>query len=192
MSIRDNTNAYGSMSKLLHWGIALLIISSIAFVELHEFFPKGSSTRSGLMILHIQIGMLLFGLTALRLAWHRSNPKPAIAPEPKVWEDWLARLMHVALYGAMLALPVLGVLMLQAGDRTVALFGMPLPVFLAKNKELGDVLKESHEVIGNLIIVLVGLHVAAAFWHHLIKQDNTLLRMLPDALSRLLGRATRA
>ncbi|MCF8178703.1 MAG: cytochrome b [Sulfuritalea sp.] len=189
MSIRNNGNAYGSMSKLFHWGITLLIVATIAFVELHELFPKGSSTRSGLMILHIQIGLMLFGLTALRLAWRSANPGPAIVPEPKPWEGMLAKLMHVALYGAIVALPILGFAMLQSAGKPVALLGMPLPILLAENKDLADVLKEAHEVIGNLLMVLVGFHVAAAIWHHLIKQDNTLLRMLPEALSRLRNRA---
>lgn len=179
MPLKNDSNRYGAVSRAMHWAIAVLVIAVIAFVELHELFPKGSSPRSGLMFLHIQIGLLLFGLTWLRMAWSSINPAPAITPAPLAWESRLATLMHAALYATMLALPVLGVAMGQAGGKTVAFLGMPLPVFLAENKDLAHTLKEAHEVIGNLAIGLIGIHAAAAVWHHTIRKDNTLLRMLP-------------
>ena len=183
MTLKNDSRRYGAVSRALHWGIAALVIGIIAFVELHEFFPKDSSERKGLMMLHIQIGMLLFGLTALRLAWRAANPPPAIAPAPQAWEARLATLMHVALYASMLALPVLGVAMAQAGGKPLAFLGTPLPVFLAENKALGKMLKEAHEVVGNIAIGLIAFHAVAAFWHHFVKGDNTLARMLPDWLA---------
>jgi cytochrome b561 len=179
MFMRNDGNHYGAVSKILHWGIAVLIIASIAFVEMHELYPKGSPTRSGLMTLHIQIGLLLFGLTALRLAWRAGNPPPAITPAPQAWEAAAASLMHIALYAAVLALPLLGVAMGQAGGKTVAFLGTPLPVFLAENKDLAHALKEAHELIGNVVIALVALHATASIWHHFMRKDNTLLRMMP-------------
>lgn len=179
MYMRNDGNHYGAVSKILHWGIAVLIIAAIAFVEMHELYPKGSPTRSGLMTLHIQIGLLLFGLTALRLVWRAGNPPPAITPAPQAWEAAAARLMHIALYAAVLALPILGVAMGQAGGKAVAFLGTPLPVFLAENKDLAHTLKEAHELIGNVVIALIALHATASVWHHFMRKDNTLLRMMP-------------
>lgn len=188
MSLKNDPCRYGAVSRALHWGIAALAIAAILFVEIHEAFPKGTEPRKALMVLHIQIGMLLFGLTALRMAWRAANPPPAITPAPQAWEARLATVMHVALYATMLALPVLGVAMGQAGGKTVAFLGMPLPVFLAEDKALGKMLKEAHEVIGNVAIGLIAFHAAAAAWHHFIKRDDTLTRMLPEWLAARLAR----
>ncbi|MBZ0132879.1 MAG: cytochrome b [Rhodocyclaceae bacterium] len=190
MSLKNNANSYGAVSRALHWGIAILAIAAIAFVEIHEIFPKGSEPREGAKLLHVQLGMLVFGLTWLRLAWRAANPPPAITPAPQAWEARLATLMHVALYASMLALPVLGVAMGQASGKTVAFLGSPLPVFLAENKALGKTLKEAHELIGNLAIGLIAFHALAALWHHYFKRDDTLARMLPAWLAlRLRVRA---
>ena len=85
MTLKNDSRRYGAVSRALHWGIAALVIGIIAFVELHEFFPKDSSERKGLMMLHIQIGMLLFGLTALRLAWRAANPPRRRRPGKPAW-----------------------------------------------------------------------------------------------------------
>ncbi|BBO21118.1 MAG: cytochrome b [Burkholderiales bacterium] len=190
MPLKNDSKRYGSMSRALHWAIALFTIAAIVFVELHGLFPKGSEPREAVKFLHIQLGLLVFGLTWLRLAWRSANPPPAITPPPQAWEARLATLMHVALYAAMLALPVLGVAMAQAGGKPLAFLGVPLPVFLGEDKALGKALKEAHELIGNVAIGLIALHALAAFWHHFVKRDDTLARMLPEWLAGM-GQARR-
>lgn len=186
MSIRNDNHRYGAVSRALHWGIALIAIAAIVFVEIHSLFPKGSEPRKAVVAVHIQLGLLLFGLTWLRLAWRAANPPPAIVPVPRDWEARLATVMHVALYAVMIALPVLGVAMGQASGKEVAFLGMPLPVFMAEDKPLGKMLKEAHEVIGNVAIGLIAVHAAAAVWHHFVKRDDTLARMLPAWLAAAL------
>ena len=41
-----------------------------------------------------------------------------------------------------------------------------------------EVVEELHESLGEIFYWVIGLHVAAALWHHLVKRDNTLRRML--------------
>jgi cytochrome b561 len=87
MTLKNSSRRYGAASRALHWGIAALVIGIIVFIELHGFFPKDSTGRKGLTMLHIQFGMLLFGLTALRLAWRAANPLAFLGtPLP----EWLA------------------------------------------------------------------------------------------------------
>ncbi|HEY8327046.1 MAG TPA: cytochrome b/b6 domain-containing protein, partial [Rhodanobacter sp.] len=42
-----------------------------------------------------------------------------------------------------------------------------------------DVIKPIHELGATLGYLLVGLHAAAALFHHYIQRDDTLRRMLP-------------
>jgi len=87
--------------------------------------------------------------------------------------------MHVALYGLLLVLPLLGWLTLSAKGRPVPFFGLELPALLAPDKALGKSLEDVHEFIGQLGYWLIGLHAAAALVHHYLVHDDTLRRMWP-------------
>lgn len=56
---------------------------------------------------------------------------------------------------------------------------MPVAVENTENSIMQHDLKEIHELIANTGYFIVGLHAAAAIFHHYIMRDNTLLRMLP-------------
>lgn len=175
----DNTPShYSATSRLYHWGMAVLIIGAIVAVELHEFFPKGDPVRGALVNAHKQAGLLVFLLVWLRLSWNLRHPAPAIVPEPAPIVAFMAKAGHGALYLCMIALPALGFVMSQMGERPLSLFGLPLPTLFGPDKAMAGVLKEGHEVVGNFMIFLIAAHAAAAIWHHVKLKDNTLLRML--------------
>jgi cytochrome b561 len=91
----------------------------------------------------------------------------------------IGRLTHLTLYGAMLAMPLLGWLMTSAGGHPIPFFGLSLPPLIGENKELGRTLEDVHEFIGNALYYVIGLHAVAALAHHYAVRDNTLLRMMP-------------
>lgn len=181
---------YNGIAQALHWLIALAVIAAIVFIELHGQFPKGSEPRELVKHIHFQLGLAAFLLVWLRLAWRAGRTPPPITPPPRGWENALAAVMHVALYLALIALPILGFASLQAKGDTVVFLGIELPQLLAKNPELGKTLKQGHERIGSIVIWLIVLHVVATAWHHHIRHDDTLTRMLPDALAARLGKKT--
>lgn len=55
----------------------------------------------------------------------------------------------------MIVLPMLGWLMLSAKGKTIPFFGLSLPALMAKNKELGSLIKEIHETGGTLGYILL-------------------------------------
>ena len=54
-----------------------------------------------------------------------------------------------------------------------------MPVASVEDSVMQHDLKEIHELIANAGYFIVGLHAAAAIFHHYIMRDNTLVRMLP-------------
>lgn len=176
----NETVYYSASRRLLHWGAAILLVAAVAGVELHESFPKGSDIRNLLMSVHFQFGLLVFVLVWPRLLQTLRQGKPPINPAPQAaWQETLTKVVHLALYAAMAILPVVGVLVLQAAGKPVSFLGLELPMLVGEDKDFSHDLKEAHELVGNLLIGLVGLHVAAAVWHHRILKDDTMLRMLP-------------
>ncbi len=171
---------YGSLTIGIHWLTLLLFVAVYGTIELRELFEKGSDPREALKTWHFMLGMLAFVLVWLRLAARLTGRAPAIRPEPPGLQKLSSRLLHLALYVLMIGMPLTGWLVLSAAGKPIPFFGLELPPLVGENMGLARQIKELHEVVGKVGYFLIGLHVAAALYHHAIKRDNTLTRMLPE------------
>lgn len=179
MSWKNTTLRYGNLAIGLHWLTLLLLAAVYAAIELRGIFPKGSDPRETMKMWHFMLGLSVLLLTLLRIANRFSAPTPAIEPPLKPLQDKLAKLLHLALYGLMLGMPLAGWLILSAAGKPVPFFGLELPALICANKALAGQLQQVHEAAGTFGYVLIGTHAAAALVHHHLQRDNTLLRMLP-------------
>jgi cytochrome b561 len=167
------------MSIGLHWLMLALLAAVYASMELRGLFPKGSDPREALKSLHFMLGLSVLVLVLVRLVARATGPTPRIEPQPPRWQQLLATLMHVALYGLMVGLPLLGWLLLSAKGKPIPFFGLELPALIGQDKGVARQLEELHEAIATAGYFLIGLHAAAALFHHHVVRDNTLARMLP-------------
>jgi cytochrome b561 len=170
---------YTGVAIALHWLIALAILCN--FLLAHYMTDlQLSPTKLKLYSYHKWIGVTIFLLVLIRLGWrlsHRPPPPPASMP---AWQHSAATIAHFFLYALTLAIPISGWLMSSAsGFQVVYLGQLPIPDLLAKNKELAAQLKELHEALNGLMLLVVALHTAAALKHHLFDRDDVLRRMLP-------------
>jgi len=179
MNWKNTSTRYGSLSISIHWLVLLLFIAVYATINLRELYPKGSDPREALKTWHFMLGMLVFVLLWLRLATRLSGPTPGIQPEPTRLQQLSAKLMHLALYALMIVMPLSGWLLLSASGKPIPFFGLQLPALISENKDLAKTIKEIHEFVGTTGYYLLGLHALAALYHHYIKRDDTLTRMLP-------------
>jgi len=179
MSWRNTTTRYGSVAIGLHWLMLFLIAAVYACIELRGNFPKGSDIREGLKALHFMLGLSVLVLVAIRAVFHLIDTTPRIDPEPPRWQNLSAKAMHFALYALMIGMPLLGWLTLSADAKQIPFFGLQLPPLVGENKVVADWAKEIHESGGTIGYFLIGLHAAAALYHHYFVRDNTLQRMVP-------------
>lgn len=168
-------NQYTRPAVLLHWLVALLIFAA---------FPLGlymsdlalSPAKLRLFSYHKWMGVTVFVLTALRLAWRAGHRPPPVSMP--AWQQIAAETAHHLLYALTLIIPVSGWLMSSAkGFKTVWFGVVPLPDLLAKNAALGDLLLEFHRDLNYLLLAVVGIHVAGAIKHQFIDRDGLLRRM---------------
>ncbi|WP_444882589.1 cytochrome b [Microbulbifer sp. PSTR4-B] len=171
---------WNSVSKGLHWLFVILLLAVWGAVELHEFFERDDPMRGWFMRLHFSLGVAVLMLLAVRLYWRARHKRPQI--QGRSWQKALSNLTHGALYLVLLAMPVSGIAMRQLFGRDTEFFGLfALPRLLAENSDLGKQLGFLHkDVLWPALLILVGLHIAAALWHHFIMRDSTLTRMLPQ------------
>ncbi len=170
---------YTSPAIALHWLMAVLLIILFAVgLYMHEL-PL-SPWKLTIYSWHKWAGVTAFLLVLARLAWRLTHRPPALPAAMSPSMRLAAHLGHAALYLLMIAIPLSGWLMSSAkGFQTVYFGVLPLPDLLAKNKELGDLLKEVHETLNWMLLLVVVGHVGAAIKHHLIDKDDVLTRMLP-------------
>lgn len=164
----------------LHWITAALIVANLLLGL--SMVPLPISPRKLHWYLwHKSIGLTIFALTSLRLAWRAIRPHPAPVPMPQ-WQRRAAYASHALLYALLLAIPISGWVYSSATGVSVVYLGIvPLPDLVAKDKALGDALRIVHVALNSLLVAVVCLHIAAAIKHHLVDRDAVLTRMLPIA-----------
>ena len=173
------TTHYTTTAKGLHWLMALLIFGLLALGFYMADLPL-SPEKLQFYSWHKWAGVSVFVLVWLRLFWRLTHRPPAFAASLSATQQTLAHLGHLALYLLMIAIPVSGWLMSSAkGVQTVWVGVLPLPDLLGRDKALGKQLEELHSALNIGLLVLIGGHVAAALFHHLVHKDDTLRRMLP-------------
>jgi cytochrome b561/polyisoprenoid-binding protein YceI len=181
MALKNQPDAYGLVSKIIHWITALLILGLLSV----GFFMAGmdfSEDKLKIYALHKSFGLLVLLLVFVRIAWHILSRKPKSLDTHAPWEKFLAHAAHAFLYFAMFALPLSGWVMSSAGDFNVGFFGIPMPDLVAKNEDLFKNARDAHEILAIILIVVVGLHMAGAFKHHFIDKDRTIKRMSRENL----------
>ena len=170
---------YTKTAVTLHWIIVLAIVTA-ASVGLYMAGLAFSPQKLRLYSWHKWIGVTIFLLAVARVLWRLTHPAPPLPRTIARWQRTAAAVSHVLLYALVLVIPVSGWLMSSAlGVKTVYLGLVPLPDLLAKNKALGEVLKQVHGWLNGTLAVLVLLHAAAALKHHFVERDDVLHRMVP-------------
>ena len=171
---------FDPLLRLLHWVIALSIVSLIATSQLADWFEHDPIEKT-LWNVHILSGYVLTVSLLTRLLWGLVGPTSARWRDlwhPNVWKDSLknlrlptthraghdpiASLGYLFAYGVM-ALMVLTGLGLAASEFQAG----PLAGWLGNTKWLEDVLGEPHEVGFTLMLGFIGLHLAALVFHQL-------------------------
>lgn len=163
----------------LHWATALLIALVIGIAFVRDGVEE-KALRATLMNIHRSIGLtialLAMARIVVRLAHRPLPPTADMSPLARL----AAELAHLALYALLMALPLIGWALSCAHGKPVSLFGLvTLPVIVEEDEDLADDLAEYHENAAWLLIGLVGVHAAAALYHHFVRRDNVLRAMLP-------------
>jgi cytochrome b561 len=179
MTAPDAPQAYSATAKWLHWTIVALV--AIQFVTAYLLPHIGRDTRPSTVInLHFSFGILILVVMAVRFVHRLRHPVPLEAGDAPPAERLLARTAHRLFYLILLVGPFLGWASASAHRLPVTLFGIvPLPALAPPGAGWANEAGDIHGTVMWTLLCLIGLHAAAALYHHLIRRDGTLRRMLP-------------
>ena len=179
MPLKNTRDQWGSISKLLHWLVVLLILV-MAWIGLTMGDLPNGPDKIATYALHKSIGITILVLVLLRLGWRLYAGAPAPVPGTPSWQDRIASLTHWALYALLLAMPISGWVVNSSSGFPLQWFGLVnLPAIAGRDQDVHELAENMHETLFWILITLVVLHAAAAFYHHLFQRDATLARMLP-------------
>jgi cytochrome b561 len=182
MTYGTRTDHYPATSKLLHWLVAACVLVTVPVAIVMDRIGQGP-TQDSLYNLHKSLGVLILVLMVLRLI--NRLVAGALAPEAEIepWQRAVSSIVHTSLYVLLLAMPIVGYIANSAYGASTPFFGLfELPSIVGKNEELATRLFTLHRWVGWLVILLVLMHISAALYHHFIRRDAVLKRMLPRAL----------
>ena len=155
---------YSATQIALHWIVAALIVVQFVLsdgMEAAYGFEHGGPAPTGselfLSNVHMACGIAVFALALLRVALRFRRGVPLPPPDQPRLVRLAARATHGALYAVIFLMPLTGMLACFGGVEAMAAvhrFGQPI------------------------LLVLVGLHVAGAAYHHFVLKSDVPRRML--------------
>ncbi len=176
MKIRDHDSGYGLVSKCLHWAAAGLLVALAALGWAADDLPK--TGQSGLMGLHMSLGIGFLGIVSARILWRLWQGWPDFQEREAFLIEKIGRLVHLVLLGLMVLIPLSGWMIVSAAGHDLTFFGLiALPPISPVSHFLEEGAEEVHEVLVTVILFLAGLHVLAALKHRFIDRDGVLQRM---------------
>lgn len=192
--IRDLPARYGAVAMTLHWLIAALIIVNLYLGLSLDDYARGDPQKFVVISWHKSIGLTVLLLSILRLVWRWVNPVP---PPPHGLNRWIrvsGTAMHYLLYALMILIPLAGWLMVSAGAQghgtpVFGLFDWPaFPILSGLPRSAAhpwhETFESAHTVLAWSMLVLIPAHLIAGLYHHVMRRDNVLLRMLPGVKLR--------
>ena len=167
---------FSGAQRLLHWTMAVMIVTML-FVGV-GMVTTVSERHTWLIALHKPLGIAILVLALVRVAVRLRKGTPPLPGDMPVVQKLVAHLSHLALYGLMIAMPLLGWAMLSAGGYPVTLFGgFHLPAIAPASAWWYARLHFAHTYLAYLLFITVLGHLGAALYHGLIRRDGVLSSM---------------
>ena len=167
---------YGTTAKVFHWAIVALLVVQYSIGWLMPDVRAGPPGAP--MIWHISFGTIVLALIVVRFLWRLTHP---VAPESLLppWQRITLETVHWLLYGLVLLTTLSGWLFASARGWNISWFFVaPLPMLTAGNRTLVQTLNGWDQNFVWALLIVAGMHVAAAFVHLFYYRDGVMRRML--------------
>jgi len=169
---------YSVAARILHWISAVLILGMIVvgIIIANEW---GGPWQERLYDLHKSTGALLMPIILIRILYRFGNPPPPLPQDIPAIQQFAAHTMHYLLYGLLVVQMLVGWIATSAYPAPVPFYGLfNLPLIWAENRALSEQLFMVHRFIGISLGVLATMHIGAALFHHFVRKDRVLMRMI--------------
>jgi cytochrome b561 len=170
--------AYSVTARVLHWLTAVLVLAMVplGIVIANEW---GGPLQERLYNLHRSVGALLIPIVIVRLLYRLTHPPLPLTSDIPLIQQRAAHAVHWTLYALLTVQPFVGWVATSAYRAPMPMFGLfELPPIAPINRALSGQLFVVHRALGIIIAVVAAIHIAAALYHHFVRRDRVLMRMM--------------
>ena len=101
------------------------------------------------------------------------------------WMRTISKVLQGSLYLLLMAVPLTAILGTWLEGNVLSLLNnVTITSPLSTSENLGEFLLELHPTLADTLLIMAGIHAAAALFHHFILKDLVLATMLPAWLSK--------
>lgn len=179
--IRDSHDNFGIISIAFHWlsaGLTLFLFGLGVYLTSYGYY---SGDYLQYAHLHYALGMLLFGLVAIRLLWRLTSKTPTTLAH-KLPAKLSIKLIKFLLYVLLFTVLVSGYFICTSEGQAINVFNwFQVPSFVLLETDQLNLAGLTHKYVAWGLFGLVILHAGAALVHHFFIRDRTLVRMLKPA-----------
>ncbi len=173
-------NSYDPIQRDFHWLMAAVILTAICVGIYAADLPKEDATRGFWFGIHKSLGMTAFFLAILRIGWRLLKSTPRYRVPLGRFTALAAWAAHSALYILMVAVPIGGY---RPVDGVRPSSDVVRPLYLSEPgpcRQIPGQARRRRSCHRRLDLGdVIGLHIAAAVWHHWFKRDEVMARMAP-------------
>lgn len=178
-----DAGVYDPGARRLHWWtvvlVAIMLPLGFAMSYRGNTLDIWDGRTDAMYSLHKLIGFVLLWLVVYRLIRRFRVGAPPDEPTLEWWQKLASHVTHWSLYGLLILVPLMGWLGVSLyGARTIFNF-VSLPALAAQDQEAAARVLALHGLLAKLTLLLIAAHIGAAMFHHVIRKDNVLRRMLP-------------
>ncbi len=177
MTVGHAAAIYSTPARVLHWIIAVIVITMIP-LGIAMSNAESGPVQDFMFKLHLSLGTTLLPLVALRIIWRLTHSPPPLPADIPAIQKLAASSTHFLLYLTLVIQPVLGWIATSAYRAPITVFGLfDLPPIWPENRGQSDQLFFVHRNIGIIMAALILAHIAGALFHQFVRRDNLLARM---------------
>ncbi|MDW5313912.1 cytochrome b [Rhizobium sp. PL01] len=180
--LRNGLDAFGWVTILLHWTIAILIAGLLVLGYAMARPGIDPVLQFDLFQWHKSFGFTALGFCVIRVLWWLAGKHPAPVAGLSARERHASFLVHILLLCLTLAVPVTGWALASTSTLDIPSFYFNIVVIphlpLEKSALAEALWTTAHAVLAYSLAALVLLHAGAALHHHFIRHDAVLVRML--------------
>jgi cytochrome b561 len=171
---------FDPVSIALHWATVLLLVAMFASIWGRGFVGEDTPAGATLLTLHRSAGATLWLVAVGRLGWRLTFAlRPSLPTTLSPLQVRAAALTEGGLYVLLLMQPLTGLMQSLARGRPFQLFMFEAPQVMIRDRGLGMLFHQVHELAAWLLLGLIALHVGAALLHALVLKDGVVQTMLP-------------
>lgn len=169
---------YDTTARAFHWITAAIVIALIPG-GLYMANAEPGPAQDFAFNLHRSFGVVLLPLVLIRFVWRLRNPPPPLPRDIPLHQRVIAHAVHGILYALLIIQPLVGWIATSAYRAPITVFWLfELPPIWAQDRAFSEALFGLHQILGILIALLATAHILAALYHHFVRHDDVLMRML--------------